>query len=129
MDFTEAPKKPKTESIVPMINVVFLLLIFFLMTAQIAPPDPFQVSPPTATEANNRRSDQSITLYVGQDGRMALDQITGEAVFTKIAAIAPQISVLSLRVDAALDGANLAKIMARLSQAGVPRIELVVVSQ
>ncbi|TMV56360.1 biopolymer transporter ExbD, partial [Thioclava sp. BHET1] len=30
MRFAEPPRKPRTESIVPMINVVFLLLIFFL---------------------------------------------------------------------------------------------------
>ncbi|MGR3522560.1 MAG: biopolymer transporter ExbD, partial [Paracoccus sp. (in: a-proteobacteria)] len=29
-----------------MINVVFLLLIFFLLTAQIAPAPPFDVTPP-----------------------------------------------------------------------------------
>ncbi|MEM1152412.1 MAG: biopolymer transporter ExbD, partial [Pseudomonadota bacterium] len=30
-------RKRRAENYVPMINVVFLLLIFFLMTAQIAP--------------------------------------------------------------------------------------------
>ena len=33
-------RRPRGESIIPMINVVFLLLIFFLLTAQIAPADP-----------------------------------------------------------------------------------------
>lgn len=46
MDFAPPKRRPRAESIVPMINVVFLLLIFFLMTAQIAPPDPFEVAPP-----------------------------------------------------------------------------------
>ena len=44
------PRRPR-ESAVPMINIVFLLLIFFLMTATIAPPAPFAVTPPAAERA------------------------------------------------------------------------------
>ena len=40
------PRRPRGESIIPMINVVFLLLIFFLLTAQIAPSTPFPLTPP-----------------------------------------------------------------------------------
>jgi periplasmic protein TonB len=46
MDFGSPPRRPRAESVVPMINVVFLLLVFFLMTATIAPPDPFASVPP-----------------------------------------------------------------------------------
>ncbi|MBL4543543.1 MAG: biopolymer transporter ExbD, partial [Rhodobacteraceae bacterium] len=41
------PTRPR-EPVVPMINVVFLLLIFFLMAAVIAPPEPFGVTLPRA---------------------------------------------------------------------------------
>ena len=37
----DAARAPTRDSTVPMINIVFLLLIFFLITAQIAPPAPF----------------------------------------------------------------------------------------
>ena len=52
MDFApRRPARPARENIVPMINVVFLLLVFFVMTAQIAPPDPFDIAPPEAGDA------------------------------------------------------------------------------
>lgn len=38
MQFDLPQRRSRPESVVPMINIVFLLLIFFLMTAQIAPP-------------------------------------------------------------------------------------------
>ncbi|NHX27772.1 biopolymer transporter ExbD, partial [Escherichia coli] len=46
MQFPQHPRRDRGENIVPMINVVFLLLIFFLMTAQIGPPAPIDVTPP-----------------------------------------------------------------------------------
>ena len=53
MEFAPAsrPHTPR-ESVVPMINVVFLLLIFFLMTAQITAPTPVEVTPPSVTLAD-----------------------------------------------------------------------------
>ncbi len=48
MEFPEPPRRPRAESILPMINVVFLLLIFFLMTSRLAQPDPVEVAPPEA---------------------------------------------------------------------------------
>ena len=36
MNLGQSTRRPARESVVPMINVVFLLLIFFLMSAQIA---------------------------------------------------------------------------------------------
>ena len=129
MDFTDAPKKPKAESIVPMINVVFLLLIFFLMTAQIVAPDPFELTPPTASDPSQPAENRNATLYVGRNGTLSFQDRAGDAAFERIAEQAATISTLQLRADAALDGARLAKIMTRLSQAGIAGIELVVLSQ
>ncbi|UWQ74064.1 biopolymer transporter ExbD [Leisingera sp. M658] len=38
--------RKKCLSLAPMINVVFLLLIFFLLTLQIAPRAPLSIAPP-----------------------------------------------------------------------------------
>jgi biopolymer transport protein ExbD len=76
MQFLEPERRSPPESIVPMINVVFLLLIFFLMTAQIAPPEPFPVAPPSAV--SNSQADGDFTLYVNTDGLIAFQDIEGE---------------------------------------------------
>ncbi|MCP4207498.1 MAG: biopolymer transporter ExbD [Shimia sp.] len=124
MDFDASPRKPRAESIVPMINVVFLLLIFFLMTAQIAPPEPFEVSPPTAEKA--AEPDGELILYVGKESALQFQDTAGEAAFTAIAAAAGDGQALQLRIDASLDGDRLAQIMQRLSAVGFSRVEVIV---
>ena len=76
MEFTEPPRRQPAESIVPMINVVFLLLVFFLMTAQIAPPEPFAVTPPDASSETPVEGE--FTLYLDADGQLAFSDALGE---------------------------------------------------
>lgn len=108
-----------------MINIVFLLLIFFLMTARIAPPDPFEVTPPAASQG--AAPEAGAALFIAADGRMAYGAARGAAVWDALAAhIAPE-DALVIRADADLAGAELARILARLSQMGVVRARLVTV--
>lgn len=124
MDFS-APATPKhKESVLPMINVVFLLLIFFLMTAQIAPPEPMEVESPVA-EMSTDPEDAPI-LFIAADGEMAFEDIRGEAALLALAARAEAQPVLRLKLDAALPGAVLAKRMQQFAAMGFSRIELIV---
>lgn len=124
MNFDAPVRKPRTESIVPMINVVFLLLIFFLMTAQIAPPEPFEVSPPTAEKAAEPGADH--VLYVGKDGALQFQDTAGEAAYGAISGTAGNGKILQLRIDATLDGDRLAQVMQKLAAVGFGRVEVVV---
>ena len=65
-------RRPRGETIIPMINVVFLLLVFFLLTAQIAPPEPFRLTPPDAADADLPARDRDV-LYVSASGELAYD--------------------------------------------------------
>jgi biopolymer transport protein ExbD len=123
MDFGARPRRPRGESVVPMINVVFLLLIFFLMTATITPPDPFGATPPEARAAE--RPERGQTLHVGPDGALALGDLRGEAALAAIAADAP----LLVRADASLPASVLAGVLARLAEAGVADVRLVAVAR
>lgn len=76
MNFEPEVRREQTESIVPMINVVFLLLIFFLMTSEIAPPEPFSVVPPDA--ATEAQADGIFTLFLSAEGELAYQDVTGE---------------------------------------------------
>lgn len=123
MDFSPStPPRRTSENIVPMINVVFLLLIFFLMSAQIAPPDPFEVSPP-ASQADTP-PDAPGTLYVSARGGLSFDGMTGEAAITAAAHSGSE-SALILRVDANLPAADLAALVTRLRSAGAGDLALV----
>ncbi len=129
MDFSETSRKPRPESIVPMINVVFLLLVFFLMTAHIAPPDPFGITRPTASRAAEPEAESPVALYVGQNGALQYEEHVGEAAFAALAAQAERLRVLQIRIDAGLPGERLAQVMGRLTRAGLTSIEVVVARQ
>ena len=124
MDLTDAPRRPRAESIVPMINVVFLLLIFFLMTSRLAQPDPFEVNPPEADLETPLNADA--TLYVDKAGRLSFDGQDGDAALARLAEISSADAVLQLRADAELEAATAAGLLRDLSAAGFARVELVV---
>lgn len=117
MDFSPQHRRTPRENIVPMINVVFLLLIFFLMTAQIAPPEPFDLTPPETSEGETAR--QSDTLYISADGDLAYEDALGDDVFTALSNRAAPQAPLHIRADGGLDGAVLARLLPKLAQAGV----------
>ncbi|MHC0052638.1 ExbD/TolR family protein [Actibacterium sp. D379-3] len=123
MEFAQQQqRRMRGEDIVPMINVVFLLLIFFLMTAQIAPPDPLDVTPPQGVGETVAPGD---TLFIAADGALAFGDARGAAVFAALAG-RDAAQPLVLRADAGVPGARLAALLARLAQAGQGQVLLVV---
>ncbi len=124
MDLTEAPRRPRTESIVPMINVVFLLLIFFLMTSRLAQPAPFEVTPPDA--AIEAEPESAPVLYINAEGRMHFDGAEDGEALARLAAVRGGNPVLQLRADARLEVKALARILRQLAAAGLSQAELVV---
>ena len=129
MRFAHTQTKPRAEAIVPMINVVFLLLIFFLMTATIAPPDPLDVVPPEAGADPANPTER--VLHLGAEGAMAYGTERGEAALAAAIAggAAGQDSPLTIRADGRLDGAVLARLLARLAAADVTDVQLVTVAR
>ncbi len=111
-------RAPRDADVVPMINVAFLLLIFLLMVAALAPPDPVEVTPPLANlPAEDRRDD---TLYVAADGTLFFREFEGEAVLAAL----PD-APLSVMADRSLRATELARLMSRLSDAGIETVSLV----
>lgn len=105
---------------VPTINLVFLLLVFFLMTATLAAPDPSGVQPPKGKAAP---STGGAVLAVGADGTPVFGGLRGNAALSAIAARGSE--RLLVRADARLPGDALAALLPRLRAAGATRIDLV----
>ncbi len=126
MDF--GPPRPRRlrDGAVPMINVVFLLLVFFLLTPTLAERAPLPVDLPESRIPPAEIGDDA--LYVAADGRIAWREARGEAVYDAIAAAVAEegLARLDLRADRALPGPTAAAIVARLGAAGVSEIALVV---
>lgn len=121
MDFYKPPRRKPAEAFVPMINVVFLLLIFFLMTAQIAPQDPFELTPP---EAETDNAADGAELFLSPEGAFAFAGQEGESAIAAAMGAAGD-GALRLRADGAMDAAALARALRRLREAGAGEIALV----
>lgn len=122
MNDLSPPVRRRGETTVPMINVVFLLLIFFLMTAQITPPEPFDVTPPEAmseTPAQGAR-----IFYVGADGAFGFEGAMGDAALAALAGWRGE-EALSLRADRGVKAEVIAELLPRLAQHGVRQVKLI----
>src|SRR5690606_12487861 len=122
MRFARHPRRTPPETAVPMINVVFLLLIFFLMSARLAPPHVVDVDLPQAGSDNV--AEEAVVLYLDTDGPV-MDGFRGDAVWQALAGLTPRPN-LTLRADAALPGADVAKVLTRLAALGMTEVELAV---
>ena len=115
-----SPRRHRADADVPTINLVFLLLVFFLMTATLAPPDPLGVAPPSG---EGEGAAQGQALSVAADGTLGLGEARGDAALAALAERGP--GPLTLRADAGLPGEALAALLPRLRAAGATRIDLV----
>jgi biopolymer transport protein ExbD len=122
IDFSQQRRsRPRGENIVPMINVVFLLLIFFLMSARIAPPDPVTLSlPQSSSDTDTVRAD---TLYIDKDGTFFFGGRVGEDVFAALAQA--DIDTLLIRADAALPASVLTSLLTQVADLGIRDSRLV----
>lgn len=65
--------KSDEDSLVPLINVVFLMLVFFMVAGQIRKADPIPIVPPTSINENRPKSDPNVLIVVGADKSIYLD--------------------------------------------------------
>ena len=69
MQFPDDTPRRGGDNLLPMINVVFLLLIFFLISAEMTPPEPFEVSSPRgASDGGGERQLHPIHRCAGAIG-------------------------------------------------------------
>jgi biopolymer transport protein ExbD len=102
MKFTSRQPEPAGMQLAPMIDIVFLLLIFFIVTWQFSRSETeLNVSVPTAEEGSElNRSKGEITINVLQDGTIRVDAVTVdlEELHDKLAAIARQYENQPVRI-------------------------------
>ena len=126
MKFAQPPKRRPFESVIPMINVVFLLLIFFLLTARIAPQHVVDVALPTSE--SDEKAAQDTTLYMDQAGTIYFDTLIGtEAENAYVAALCAgdTCDTGTLRADKNTAAVEVARLLARMAQHGMSSIEVV----
>ena len=123
MRFPAPRSRPRSESDVPMINVVFLLLIFFMISSELAPAPPFDVRPPEAAGEDDAAPRADDTLHLSADGEIAWGELRGDAAILGLAG-RDAASPLVLRADAAVPATEVAALLRRLAGIGIADVTL-----
>ncbi|TVR82912.1 MAG: biopolymer transporter ExbD [Rhodospirillales bacterium] len=123
----QRPASNPDDRILPLINVVFLLLIFFMLAGRLAAPDPFDVVPPHSV-SRDQASPQDVMILIGADGRLALDGVV-MAPSELQAAVADRMAThgaarARLKADGRAEAVAVVAAMALLRDAGVEHLVL-----
>jgi len=119
----------QSETIIALIDVVFFLLVFFMLIGRMDATAPFDVMPPIATTGSDMPAGGA-TVSVAADGALALDgrEVTRAGLDERLAAMLAEDPGLRVRINAHRD-AELRHVLPLLSAAeamGVPDVVLVV---
>ncbi|WP_432695922.1 ExbD/TolR family protein [Marinobacterium sp. YM272] len=120
------------DNMIPLINVVFLMLIFFMIAGQISKTDALETSPPESVNERKLSDSESIELLVSADGTLFIgdqpvsrDELT-EALNQRVEQV-EDVSSLTVRIkaDADLPVAELKPLLSRVRDAGLVKASLI----
>lgn len=113
------------ENVLPLINVVFLLLIFFMVSGSLVQEPPFQLTPAT-TEHAHAEDAQAEYLAIGADGRLAWtgEEISAGQLLERLESRSAPETPLQVRADRRLEAKELTKLLAELRTGGVAQIQI-----
>lgn len=118
----------KEPSVVPLVNIVFLLLIFFMLLGRITSPDVLDIEPPASASGGQIDSRRDILILVSKDGRLALDddEMEQDLLLSAVSELLDEERAMRVRIkaDAGLDAVTLIRLMEHLKEIGVKRLLL-----
>lgn len=122
------PRRSRTEDVMlPLINIVFLLMVSFMLVGALSPPDAFDLEPPRAKTLTPADAGE-LSLVVAADGRLGLgreafppDQLSARASAWR--AQNPG-AVLQVKADAGADTQAVLEVLDILQASGIARVEL-----
>ena len=127
MHIARPRRTPIAESVLPMINVVFLLLIFFMLAGALSATDVFEIDPPESETADPARPSRALLLLDAR-GRLALDSmIIDDRSLTHLLAARresePDLEI-HLKADAGVATERVVAVMQALLEAGIAEVTL-----
>lgn len=114
-------------SVVPLVNVVFLLLVFFMLVGKLASPEPLDIDPPRSLSGKDDTR-QAVKVLLTRERRIAIDRtvVPESELSARIAAILtdrPSAS-FQIKVDANADAVWMIGVLESLRAAGIDRLTL-----
>ncbi|WP_142850115.1 biopolymer transporter ExbD [Telmatospirillum sp. J64-1] len=127
MEFRKTEEREQPENVLPLINVVFLLLIFFMIAGVLEKADLFDVEPPVMASGTEAEAGEGL-LLIAADGRLAFEgnEITADSLDKAVAAFRAREPdmLLRLKADGAAPAEHVIEVMEMLKEAGVERVML-----
>ena len=116
------------DGIIPLINIVFLLLVFFLLAGYIAPPEPADITPPISASAPDDPAEPAV-LHIGADGAVQNNGVIVPDLMAAITAIAGADSAapVIIRADQAAPAKKVLEVASALQMARLNESRLVVI--
>ena len=127
MKLARTPRRTPPETIIPLIDVVFFLLIFFMLVGRMDATAPFDVEPPVAQTGADMPGG-GITLSVSADGAMAVDGnevVDAQARLLAMVREAPE-TLVRINAHQAAELRHILPLVAALEAAGARDVALVV---
>lgn len=127
MRLTRPPVRQAPETIIALIDVVFFLLVFFMLIGRMDATAPFEVSPPLAATGSDMPAG-GITLSVSAAGDMAVDGTPTTAPLDILLDQIAQAPETLVRINAhhAAELRHILPLIAALEAAGAQDVALVV---
>jgi len=129
MRFAAPIRRTETENTLPLINVVFLLLIFFMVAGRLSESDPFVVIPPQSS-SEVPPGERDLVMHIHADGRIAVEgsAVALEDLGAEVARLLPDGGAVRLKADGNTDASLVVGAMEALRDAGVERLNLLTVT-
>ena len=126
--FSNPASTDSEENVLPLINIVFLLLIFFLVAGAITIPDLFPVEPPVSDSETPATPVETIVL-IGADGQLSLQNqlIAADQLHALARAIIEQkpLQPFKLKADSQAASGPVIRAIEALRNAGVQQTLLI----
>lgn len=128
MDFHTPRARRSEEPVLPLVNIVFLLLIFFMLAGSLAAQDPVPAEPPRSS-VEAQLSDRDLVIVLGADGALAVDGAAAAR-----AELSPALEAalrdrpdraVWLKADANADSLDVIVLLEALQDTGLERVQLV----
>ena len=126
--FYKKTNKNRLPNLVPLINIVFLLLIFFMLSGTLAKTDLFEVSPPESNTSSSAEAPELVIL-ISHDSKIALDNQSInindlETILAKILETT-NIEEILIKADGNAKSGILSKVIKHIRNAGIKRAAIV----
>jgi biopolymer transport protein ExbD len=120
------PPRDSEANLIPLINVVFLLLIFFMLAGRLAPQSDVALEPPRS-DSTLGMDPTPFVILIDRTGEITVDgnRLGDEALAEQMTdALGDSPKRVQIKADASLDAMRLIDILNRLRAAGAEELDL-----